>query len=119
MATVLVIEDDDQIVAVVRAALEDEGYQVLHALDGRQVSAALADRPDLILLDLALPGLDGAALARRIRADPDTAAIPLVVMSARYDLEGAVGDLPIDDQLAKPFELDDLYATVARWAGPS
>jgi CheY-like chemotaxis protein len=116
MATVLVVEDDAEIVAVVREALEDEGHRVLHAMDGRAVAAALEEPPSLILLDLALPGVDGVALARQLRADPGTASIPIVVMSAKYGLEEVLQDLPVDGLLAKPFDLDDLYATVERLA---
>lgn len=114
--TVLVIDDDPGIVDLVSAALEDAGYGVLAAMGQEALRVAHERRPDLVLLDMNMPGLDGAALSRRLRDDPATAAIPIVVMSAQTGLRAAAALLPGNDWLAKPFELPDLYATVARWA---
>ncbi len=114
--TVLVIDDDPGIVDLVRAALEDAGYGVLAAVGQEALRVARERRPDLVLLDMNMPGLDGAALSRRLRDDPATAAIPIVVMSAQVGLRAAAALLPGNDWLAKPFELAALYATVARWA---
>ncbi len=114
--TVLVIDDDPGIVDLVCAALEDVGYGVLAAVGQEALRVARERRPDLVLLDMNMPGLDGAALSRRLRDDPVTAAIPIVVMSAQVGLRAAAALLPGNDWLAKPFELPDLYATVARWA---
>ena len=114
--TVLVIDDDPGIVDLVRAALEDAGYGVLAAVGQEALRVAHERRPDLVLLDLNMPGLDGATLSRRLRDDPATAAIPIVVMSGQVGLRAAAALLPGNDWLAKPFELAALYATVARWA---
>ncbi len=114
--TILVIDDDPGIVDLVCAALEDVGYGVLAAVGQEALRVARERRPDLVLLDMNMPGLDGAALSRRLRDDPVTAAIPIVVMSAQVGLRAAAALLPGNDWLAKPFELPDLYATVARWA---
>jgi DNA-binding response OmpR family regulator len=114
---VLIIDDDLAIAQVVRAALEDEGYQVLHAAHQAAIGPALHAAPDLILLDLNLQGVDGADLSRQLRADPAGARAAIVVLSAQPGLASLVRDLPVDDYLRKPFDLDTLYAIVARWTG--
>ena len=70
-------------------------------------------RPDVILLDYAMPEMDGAELSRRLRADPTTAAIPLILMSAHP--RAARPRLPVDAELPKPFDLEALSTVVARW----
>jgi CheY-like chemotaxis protein len=113
--TVLVVDDDLEIVDFLEAALQGRGYKVLVAVDGGALDAAQAGQPDLILLDLMMPGMDGIEVSRRLRADPTTAKIPIVVMSANERLRNPSMILAVDGRLPKPFELDDLYATVARW----
>lgn len=118
-ATILVVDDDEAIVDVIRVALEDEGYGVLSAVNGAALQVAHDRHPDLILLDIMMPGMDGVEVSRRLRADPTTASIPIVAMSAHGRLR-AIGDsMKADDRLPKPFELGDLYAAVARWAAAS
>jgi two-component system sensor histidine kinase/response regulator len=118
-ATVLVVDDDAAIIDVIRAALEDEGYGVLAAVNGAALQIAHDRRPDLILLDIMMPDMDGVEVSRRLRANPATASIPIVVMSAHSRMR-AIGDtMAVDDRLPKPFELGDLYATVARWTTAS
>jgi CheY-like chemotaxis protein len=112
---VLVVDDDAGISAVIQVALEDEGYQVYTAVNGEAVHVAHAVQPDLILLDLMMPGMDGVEVSRRLRADPSTAPIPIVAMSAHGRLQATAGVMAANDRLPKPFTLDDLYATVARW----
>jgi two-component system, sensor histidine kinase and response regulator len=113
--TVLVVDDDEAIIEVIRAALEYEGYGVLSAVNGAALQVAHDRQPDLILLDIMMPNMDGVEVSRRLRADPATASIPIVVMSAHSRMR-AIGDtMAVDDRLPKPFELGDLYATVARW----
>ena len=113
--SVLVVDDDTSILAVIQAALEDEGYQVYTAVNGGAVHLAHEVQPDLILLDIMMPGMDGVEVSRRLRADPTTALIPIVAMSAHRRLQATAGVMAANDRLPKPFNLDDLYATVERW----
>jgi CheY-like chemotaxis protein len=89
------------------------------AIDGGALDVAQTAQPDLILLDLMMPGMDGFEVSRRLRDDPATASIPIVVMSASERIRNPSMILAVDGRLPKPFELDELYATVARWVqGP-
>lgn len=113
--TILVVDDDRATATFLATALEDEGYGVLVATGEAALRLAREHAPALILLDRRMPALDGPELARRLRADPRTAAIPLVLMSADPRTPEEVADL-LDGWLAKPFHLATLVATVAQWA---
>ena len=113
--TVLVVDDDLLIVAFLAEALEGEGYQVQTSVDGEALQRARDTRPDVILLDITMPVMDGVEVSRRLRDDPETADIPIVVMSAQDRIRATSALMQVNDRLPKPFELDQLYATVARW----
>src|SRR5207248_1633008 len=85
------VDDDPAIVCFLREALEDEGYEVVTTVDGEALPLAHDLHPSVILLDAAMPGMDGLEVSRRLRADPVTALIPIVAMSAQQDLEAACG----------------------------
>ena len=114
-ALVLVVDDDASIIAVIRDALEDEGYQVVSAVNGQALPIARDAQPRAILLDIMMPGMDGVEVSKRLRADPLTAHIPIVVMSAHSNLAARADQMPVDDRLPKPFDIDELYAIVERW----
>lgn len=114
-STVLVVDDDPVVRAVLDTALQDEGYRVVSAVDGGAIEAAGRYRPAVVLLDLTMPEMDGAEVSRRLRADPATAAIPIILMSAEPDLRARTAHLPVNERLAKPFDLDRLYAVIATW----
>lgn len=113
--TVLVVDDDPDISAFVREALEEAGYRVETTVDGASLALARDLHPDVILLDINMPGMDGIAVSRHLRADLRTADIPIVAMSAQPLLRAADA-MPVNDRLPKPFDLAHLYRTVARWA---
>jgi two-component system sensor histidine kinase/response regulator len=115
MKTVLVVDDDPSITEFVEMALEDEGYQVLAAVGRAALQVAHDWHPDVILLDIMMPGMDGVEVSQHLHTDPVTADIPIVVMSAHECLQTLAGRMSADDELPKPFECQDLYATVARW----
>ncbi len=107
---VLVVEDDEEIAQVLQRSLRMEGYEVRTSFDGE---AALTDAdafsPDLVVLDLGLPGLDGIEVARHLRAGGD---VPILMLTARDALEARVEglDAGADDYLVKPFERQELLA---------
>jgi CheY-like chemotaxis protein len=117
--TVLVVDDHRMNLSLASALLTDEGYTVLTAADGETALETIASTPpDLALLDVSLPGIDGLEVLRRIRADPATAAIPVIVMTAgalaeEEDRAWAAG---CDAFHAKPPDVDRLLADVARLA---
>jgi two-component system cell cycle response regulator DivK len=111
MAKVLVVEDNDMNRDMLTRRLERKGYQVHMAMDGQQgVSMARADRPDLILLDMSLPSLDGWEVARQIKADPITQHIPIIALTAHVmagDREKCLS-AGCDDYDTKPVDLPRL-----------
>jgi len=113
MATVLIVEDEVALSDLVRSHLEKEGHRVQQAFDGRQALAA-ADRarPDLVILDWMLPGLDGLAVCRELRRKH---LMPILMLTARGDLADRVTGLQVgaDDYLGKPFSIVELSARVA------
>lgn len=115
MPRVLVVDDDKQIVRVVRAYLEREGFQVFSAYDGETALHIIRrERPDLIVLDLLLPGRDGWEITRILRSDESLAGIPIIMLTARVDdTDKIVGlELGADDYVTKPFNPREVVARV-------
>lgn len=115
--TVLVVDDDAAIVQLLETALEEDGYTVFATFGAEAITLARTLHPAVILLDINMPGMDGIEVSRRLRDDPATADIPIVVMSAQDRLRATAALMPVDDRLPKPFEIARLYATIARWTG--
>jgi two-component system response regulator MprA len=109
---VLVVEDDGDIADVLRRSLRNEGYEVRTSADGIEaLDVAAAFTPDLIVLDLGLPRLDGVEVCRRLRDDGD---VPILMLTARAELEDRVAGLDsgADDYMVKPFERQELLARI-------
>jgi DNA-binding response OmpR family regulator len=113
--TLLVADDDDDILQLVSFRLERAGYKVVTAADGQQaLAAARQHQPDLAVLDVMMPGLNGYEVTRQLRADPATAAIPVILLTARVQ-EADVSrgfEAGADDYLRKPFSPQELRSRV-------
>ena len=113
--TILVVDDERDIVELVRYNLAQAGYRVVSALDGRQaIEAARRERPDLIVLDLMLPVLSGGEVARLLKQDEMTRRIPILMLTARgAEVDRVVGfELGADDYVVKPFSPRELVLRV-------
>jgi two-component system response regulator VicR len=115
---VLYIEDESVMVELVRLILRSKGFEVLGAPNGRDgLAIALKERPDLILLDLMMPDLDGWQVYRQLKAHPDLKDIPVVVITAKAQPIDKVLGLSIakvDDYITKPFEPQELLRSIQR-----
>jgi DNA-binding response OmpR family regulator len=112
---IAVVEDDDDIRALVSAGLAREGFRVAEFSGGRDLLASLRrERPSLVVLDLMLPDTDGFALCRLIRADAELSALPVIMLTARAgESDRVLGlELGADDYVAKPFSPKELAARV-------
>jgi CheY-like chemotaxis protein len=110
---VLVVDDDDAILASVREILELEGYPVVTATNGAEALRRIEEeRPALVLLDMRMPGLNGWDVARILRERG--LAVPILVMTAAQDARRWAAQIGASGYLAKPFDLDDLLGTVER-----
>jgi two-component system, OmpR family, alkaline phosphatase synthesis response regulator PhoP len=111
MPTILVVDDNEKIVAVLAEYLRADGYTAVTASDGNEaVAQAAAHRPDLALVDIMLPGIDGLELTRRFQAD----AIPVILVTAKSDeVDRLVGlEIGADDYITKPFSPREVVARV-------
>jgi len=112
---ILVADDDPDILQFVRVNLELEGFQVAEASDGRQaLEAVMNDPPDLVLLDVMMPELDGFDVLRRLRVHPAAANTSVILLTARTMPEDRIRglDLGADDYVNKPFDVEELVARV-------
>jgi two-component system KDP operon response regulator KdpE len=107
---ILVVDDEPPIRKLLRMGLTSQGYEVLDAPNGRIALELLAKKPDLVILDLGLPDVDGLELLRTMRHRQEN--LPIVVLSSRGDEAGKVAalDLGADDYVTKPFGMDELFA---------
>ena len=115
MQRILVVDDDKQIVRLIQSYLEQTGYQVLTAYDGQTaLHAVRRERPDLLILDLMLPDLDGWEITRIARGDANLAGLPIIMLTARIeDTDKIVGlELGADDYITKPFNPREVVARV-------
>lgn len=114
-AQILVVDDEPDILSMLVYHLSREGYRVTTAVNGQgAISTAQADRPDLILLDLMLPGMDGYEVLQRLRREEATATIPVILLTARTQEEERVRGFEVgaDDYITKPFSARELMLRV-------
>ena len=118
MPRVLVVDDDPQVVRLLRVNLELEGYEVVSAGDGNAaLEAVAAQKPDLVVCDVMMPGMDGVEVVRRLRADNQT--VPVVMLSAkamRSDMRAGL-DAGANEYVTKPFDPAELIEVVDRLLG--
>ena len=121
MTLVLVVDDETTLTEMLREMLEDEGYDVAIAHDGKAALARMADRlPDVVLTDVMMPRMSGWDLYRAIRAHPEHRRVPVVLMSAGAELVGKDSADESDQPPAlmrKPFEIEELLDVIATAAG--
>ncbi len=118
--TVLIIEDEKLIIVSTQMVLESVGFQVESATDGEEgIKKAKEVKPDLILLDIMMPGIDGWETLKRLKRDPDTQAIPVVIFTAREHARGhqKSAEMGAAGYFRKPFEPDELIELVEKHVG--
>ncbi len=110
---ILIVEDQADVAELIEVVLKGEGYKVAIARDGAQGLMLSRDwNPDLILMDVMLPGVDGGTLIARLRDEAETSDIPIVAMSASSTLRDRSEELEADALLSKPFDVDALLVQV-------
>ncbi|WP_424814755.1 phosphate regulon transcriptional regulator PhoB [Roseococcus sp. YIM B11640] len=113
--TILVVEDEAALLALLRYNLERQGFQVEEATDGQEALLRIAEaKPDLVLLDWMLPAMSGIEVCRQIRRRPATRDLPVIMVTARTEDQDAVRalDTGADDYIAKPFAVEALLARI-------
>jgi CheY-like chemotaxis protein len=110
--TVLVAEDDRDILDLVQAVLEEAGYTVNSAVGKDTLAAIERERPDVILLDYQMPGMDGVSIAQSVKSNEETRDIPIVAMTAAGRAPIVCGQMDADGCLGKPFDIDHLVEVV-------
>jgi len=111
---ILVVDDEEDIRELVSHSLRREGYEVFTAADGESALARVRERPDLVVLDLMLPGIDGLEVCRRLRGDDATKSIPVIMLTAKVEESDVILGLGVgaDDYVTKPFSPRILLARV-------
>ncbi|MCZ7397493.1 MAG: response regulator [Candidatus Methanoperedens sp.] len=112
---ILIVDDEMDTLLPVRRSLEVENYRVIEAYDGHEaINKAKAEIPDLILLDLMMPGMDGYEVCGKLRNEPVTQNIPIIMLTAKGYVRDKVKGLEIgaDDYVTKPFDLNELKARI-------
>ncbi len=118
--TIMVVDDDPDLVTFVRVTLEDDGYNVMCAYDGPELFDALEkQKPDLILLDIMMPRMDGLRVLRRLKGNPATASISVILLTAKVHHEDVQQgyDLGTDHYIKKPFDTTQLMTSINRLLG--
>lgn len=114
---VLVVDDDRATAVMIGEVVQMAGYSVTRGVGSQALALARQVQPQVILLDINMPGMDGVEVRRHLRRNPRTAAIPVIALSSGHNLRKRAGEMGADDYLAKPFSTDELLLRIAKWAG--
>ncbi len=118
--TIMVVDDSPDLVEIIRLTLEGKGFNVRCAYNGKELLAALEkEKPDLILLDVMMPGMDGFEVLIRLKWNPATASIPVILLTAKVHHEDVLRGykLGTDHYLKKPFDNSQLVTSINRLLG--
>ena len=120
--TIMVVDDNPDIITIVRTILEGKGYNVLYAYSGAELLTALEkQKPDLVVLDIMMPQMDGLEVLTRMKGAPDTASIPVILLTAKVQYEDVLGGykLGADYYITKPFTSTQLINGINLLLGES
>lgn len=120
--TIMVVDDNPDIITIVKTILEGKGYQVLSASSGQELLNLLTDqKPDLIILDIMMPEMDGLEVLGRLKAVTETASIPVILLTAKVQYEDVLGGykLGADYYITKPFTSTQLVNGINLLLGES
>ncbi|AFV23460.1 response regulator receiver protein [Methanolobus psychrophilus R15] len=112
---ILIVDEEIDASTALKLALETEGYNVIEALDGYEgIMKAKSENPDIILLDIMMPGMDGFEVCQLLKADPASRHIPIIMLTAKGEVDDKVEGLELgaDDYVTKPFNLKELKARI-------
>lgn len=112
---ILVADDDPGIVDAMQILLEDEGYKVITTMDGENILDMYDHKPDLVFLDIWMSGVNGNIVCQKLKADPETRNVPIIMFSANRDTEQIAMQCGADGFLSKPFEIKDLIGIVKKF----
>ncbi len=113
---ILVCDDDQGILELIKSILEDNGYQVKTVATGKGIQKRISEfEPKIILLDIWMPGIDGRDVTRLLKSKPETKAIPIIILSALSDTKQIAEEIGADSYLTKPFDINNLLKTVANY----
>lgn len=119
MTTILIVDDEYLIADILGFALEDEGYMTVTASNGKKGLEVLArERPELVITDFMMPGMDGLEFARAIRAREDSKSLPILLMSGAQAMKGREHPELFKAVFDKPFSIDEVVAKIKELAPP-
>jgi CheY-like chemotaxis protein len=116
VSTILIVEDDPNVIELVELCLRGEGYFFRRAADGQKgLNAARREKPDLVIMDLMMPGMDGYTAASMLASDDQTRDVPVIILTAKREMRDAFSMSPnIVDFIEKPFDPSVLRARVQK-----
>jgi CheY-like chemotaxis protein len=115
MKKILVADDDPAICDSLQFMLEEEGYAVTTASNGSVVKKTLSQKPDLLLLDLWMSGIDGREVCKSLKQQKSLRNMPIILVSASRDIRKSAKDSRADDFIEKPFTMDELLTKIQKW----
>lgn len=116
MATILVVDDEPDVAEIVRFRLERDGHTIITAADGQTgLMTALTRAPDLVMLDVMMPGIDGFEVLRRMKNDERTVDTPVIMLTAKSDFPSVAQgwNMDVDNYVTKPFDVNELAKIVS------
>lgn len=114
MSKILVVDDDVSILEVIKIILEDANHQVIiNSKPTDTIKLIETEKPDLLLMDIWMSGVDGTDIAKQIRADEHLSSTPIILISAKQDAGKSISNIA-DDYIEKPFDMDDLLLRVGK-----
>lgn len=120
MDTILIVDDDPDILDALELVLEDAGYQVTTSPKGEDAESLTAQNlPQLLILDVLLSGKDGRDICHKLKSQPSTKKLPIIMISAHPSAEKSIRKVGADAFLAKPFNINVLLANVSKFISPS
>lgn len=112
---IMIADDDPSILDALKQIFESEGYEVGTSVNGETFAKIQEFRPDILLLDIWMSGVDGRDICKKLKSQPETQYIPIIMVSANNDTKGIAKAAGADDFVAKPFDMQDLLTKVAQY----